>query len=311
MRTIVERGSLIVAAIVAVSLGATSLHAQQQGRAPRTWTWVDPRTDPPAPMQYKTFRSRHAGDEVSYLIYLPPSYETAPDRRYPVIYWLHGLNGQQAASARLARRLDATSKAGEGPEVIVIGVNGLRASMYCDSKDGKWPVESVIVHDLVSHVDATYRTIDNRGARAVEGMSMGGFGALHLGAKFPEVFGVVSSYAAALHTETTLRQRRSSIFEQVFGDEAYARANTPWTLIRRNAPRVRGRTKMRLIIGDTDGLFEWNRQFRNLLQELAIDHDYDVVPGVGHNYGDLEEQTATRTIAFYREAFEAYSLPKQ
>ena len=264
-------------------------------------------------MRYKTFHSKHAGGEVSYLIYLPPSYESATSTRYPAIYWLHGLNSRQSRGALLAQRLHSAIETGEGREVIIISVNGLRASMYSDSKDGKWPVESVIVHDLVAHIDATYRTIPTREARAIEGMSMGGFGALRLRFKYPDVFGVVSSYAAALHNETTLRERRKSIFDDVFGDEEYARANTPWTLTRQNAGQIKGRGKVRLIIGADDGLYEWNQQYHDLLGQLAIQHEYTVIPGVAHNYRQLEEQTSQQTIAFYQQAFApAYSFsPKQ
>ena len=253
-------------------------------------------------MQYRTFRSELAGGDVSYLIYLPPTYENS-DKRYPTIYWLHGLNGRQSGAARLASRLDTAAKSGESPKVIVVGVNGLRASMYCNSRDGKQPVESVIVHDLIHHIDATYRTIPDREARGIAGMSMGGFGALRLGFKFPDVFGVVSSYAAALHTEKTLRERRTSIFDAVFGDMDYGRQQTPWTIVRQNADRIKGRSRIRLIIGTRDGLYGWNQDFRALLEGLEIPHEYIFVPGVAHNYRELEERTARQTAAFYRKAF--------
>src|SRR3954453_16237671 len=62
----------------------------------------------------------------------------------------------------------------------------------------RYPLESVIIKDLIPHVDATYRTVADRGARAIEGFSMGGFGAAHFGFKYPETFGVVSIQAPAL-----------------------------------------------------------------------------------------------------------------
>ena len=83
--------------------------------------------------------------------------------------------------------------------MIAVFVNGLAGNtMYCDTPDGKYPVESVIMKDLIPHVDATYRTVASREGRAVEGFSMGGFGAAHFGFKYPEVFGVVSIEAPAL-----------------------------------------------------------------------------------------------------------------
>ena len=84
------------------------------------------------------------------------------------------------------------------PPAVVILVQAPNRAFYIDSKDGAFPVESVIIKNLVPHVDATYRTITRREGRAIEGHSMGGFGALRLAFKYPELFASVSSFAAAL-----------------------------------------------------------------------------------------------------------------
>ena len=72
--------------------------------------------------------------------------------------------------------LAAAIRAGKAPAMIVVLVNGIAASFYCDSPNGKLPVDSVIIKELIPHVDQTYRTIARREARAVEGFSMGGYG---------------------------------------------------------------------------------------------------------------------------------------
>jgi endo-1,4-beta-xylanase len=284
--------------------------------------WVDPGRDEPTGMHYKTFHSPAAGGEVSYLIYLPPDYATATRKRYPTVYWLHGLNGRQTGGAPLTARADRAIRAGDLPPLIVVSVNGLRAGMYTDSKDGRQPVETVIVRDLITHIDATYRTIARREARAIEGMSMGGYGALRLGFKFPDIFGVVSSYAAALHTEETIAAGRrpapasepsdasfrpilAEIFATVYGrDKQYARTTTPWTILQENSEQLRRRQQIRLIIGTADRLLDWNRQYHKLLDELGIEHQYTEIEGVAHNYGELEEKTGQQTLGFYRKAFE-------
>ncbi len=89
---------------------------------------------------------------------------------------MHGLAGRQTSGARFAARLDRGVADDAAPEAIVVSLNGLRASMYTNSRARRWPVESVIVDDLVTHVDATYRTIARREGRAVAGMSMGATG---------------------------------------------------------------------------------------------------------------------------------------
>jgi len=66
--------------------------------------------------------------------------------------------------------------------------------MYCDSRDGKYPLETVIVSDLIPHVDAACRTIAAREGRGLDGFSMGGFGAAHLGFKYPDFSALFPSW---------------------------------------------------------------------------------------------------------------------
>ena len=68
--------------------------------------WADADKSEPAGIRYRTFASASAGTEVSYLIYLPPDYDSAPKRRYPVIYWLHGIGGNARAGTSLVRGSD-------------------------------------------------------------------------------------------------------------------------------------------------------------------------------------------------------------
>ena len=91
----------------------------------------------------------------------------------------------------MVARIDKEILAGKIPPFIVVLVQGLPSVRYINAKDGKRPVEDVIVKDLIPHIDATYRTVASREGRAIEGMSMGGYGALRLGFKYPELFGTV------------------------------------------------------------------------------------------------------------------------
>ena len=65
---------------------------------------------------------------------------------------------------------------GKAPEVILVFPKGRHYSWYCDSADGTKPVETVIIKELIPHIDRTYRTVARREGRAIEGSSMGGFG---------------------------------------------------------------------------------------------------------------------------------------
>src|SRR5579872_1263276 len=124
--------------LTALAFVPVLLALAQQPRATRPANWLDPDKSEPAGTHYRTFQSKLAGGEVSYLVYLPPTYETQPAQRYPAVYWLHGLNGGQQAGASFVGQLDPAIRAGKAPEMIVILVNGMRDSFYNDSPDGKW-----------------------------------------------------------------------------------------------------------------------------------------------------------------------------
>ena len=88
--------------------------------------WVDPDDFEIAGTRYKTFPSKAAGSEVSYLIYLPPSYAAEPERRFPVVYWLHRADGSQRTGAPFVALIDQEIRAGSLKPLIVVLVNGIR-----------------------------------------------------------------------------------------------------------------------------------------------------------------------------------------
>jgi S-formylglutathione hydrolase FrmB len=127
-------------------------------------------------------------------VYLPPSYATERSRRYPVVYLLHGYGGTDSTFVgRLAMLPDIADKlaaAGTAREMIVVMPNAFslhKGSMYSNSvTSGDW--ETYLARDLVGYVDGHYRTIAARMSRGLAGHSMGGYGAVRIGMKRPDVF---------------------------------------------------------------------------------------------------------------------------
>jgi S-formylglutathione hydrolase len=126
-------------------------------------------------------------------IYLPPSYTTNRNQRYPVVYLLHGygLTGERWMTfTNLAAAADKDIAAGTMREMILVNPDAFTkysGSMYSASATtGDW--ESYIADDLVSYVDSHYRTIANRMSRGLGGHSMGGYGTIRIGMKRPDVF---------------------------------------------------------------------------------------------------------------------------
>jgi S-formylglutathione hydrolase FrmB len=127
-------------------------------------------------------------------IYLPPSYATSRNQRYPVVYLLHGygLTGERWMTfTNLAAAADKDIAAGAMKEMILVNPDAFTkysGSMYSASvTTGDW--ESFIADDLVAYVDSHYRTIANRMSRGLGGHSMGGYGTIRIGMKRPDVFG--------------------------------------------------------------------------------------------------------------------------
>jgi len=133
-------------------------------------------------------------------VYLPPSYRSEPQRRFPVVYFLHGF-GQTAQSMTrflsLAETIDAAIAAGSAEMIVVLpdAYTKYSGSMYSSSPAiGDW--ESYIADDLVDYIDAHYRSIPNRDSRGLAGHSMGGYGTLRIGMKRPETFSVLYAMSA-------------------------------------------------------------------------------------------------------------------
>jgi S-formylglutathione hydrolase FrmB len=129
-------------------------------------------------------------------VYLPPSYQSSPSRRYPSLYLLHGFGGDIGAFTKgmnLAGTLDQVIQRGLGREMVVIvpsGNNAYQGSFYRNSATtGRW--EDFFAKELVAWVDDNYRTVNDAASRGVAGHSMGGYGAFMLAMQHPDVFGAV------------------------------------------------------------------------------------------------------------------------
>jgi endo-1,4-beta-xylanase len=274
--------------------------------------WVDPDRTAPAGTTFNTFKSDTIKGDVCYVIYLPPDYEKSTTR-YPVLYFLHGSGGTAGRGAGTAARYDKAIRAGKIAPMIIVYVQGLRgATMYCDSRDGLYPLETVIVKDLIPHVDATYRTIASRGGRAVDGFSMGGFGAAHLGFKYPEVFGVVSIQAPALLgpdlDQTTPKRAWPRNFGPAMdGDMEYFRANDPFNLVPKNADALRDRTFIRIIchIESDNWLAPQCEKLHEVLMANVIPHQFLYLSNVkSHNQGQVMDTLGDAGLMFFGSSFD-------
>lgn len=299
--------SKTIAVLIMISLPLLSpaLHAQQTVNNPDlvmdlTWeigSWTDI-------WRIEKFSSAAVGSDVSYYIYLPPGYE-ASSKRYPVVYWFHGAYGRPYSATPVVRRLDDAIRAGHAPEMIVVSsIDPTGLSMWTNSKDGRLPMETIFIEELIPHIDKNYRTIADRAGRGIEGFSMGGYGAAYLGIKYHQLFSSVSILAGALHTPETFRERRRAIFDNVFsGDIDYARETSPWQILQDEADSLEEGLSIRIFVGADDGLLEWNRNYHAALEEHGVEHEWGVVPDSPHDLEIVMKNWEGNFFDYYRRAF--------
>jgi enterochelin esterase-like enzyme len=277
------------------------------------------------------FWSQSLGTRKNYVVYLPPSYASDGARRFPVAYYLHGLWGAETdwvQRGRLDVVMDSLVAAG-GPEMIVVMPDGddgwyttwnflgdyagcrraharastdtahvEDASTYCVP----WPkYDDYIARDLVAHVDSAYRTIARREARGIAGLSMGGYGAITLALRYPEVFSAAASHSGVLSPlyagghpftpppvyaseEGTLRTRWRSFWFSM--GPAFGRDTIGWWA--RDPARIARRAKRTAVsplpalfadVGTEDDFVDENRAFRAELASSGIALDYAEWPG--------------------------------
>lgn len=310
------------ALVVAVLAACSSNAAKTESAAPSS------PAQPPAvagKVVTNTFASAALGVEKSVVVYLPRDYETS-GKRYPVFYYLHGLGGDETNWSDKGQ-LDETADA-LGLEAIVVMPDG-DDGFYADSakpldydacmKEGAglfFPqrkhaetcvraskYETYITKDLVSFIDTTYRTIPKREARAIAGLSMGGFGAMELSLRHPDMFVAAASHSGVLAllyggpvpyakgkvvTVTDIKAWGKGLgdfgawIRGIFGDDiATWQSYDPATLVAKLDPK----TGPALYIDcGTEDEFMLNNQLQyvhDLLLDRGIAHEYYI--GSGHH----------------------------
>jgi S-formylglutathione hydrolase FrmB len=256
--------------------------------------YVDPVALDLGGTRYGLYPTPHGtGAFASYRIYLPPGYEANAKTRYPVIYFLHGrsVDSKRPITAYYISRVDAAIRSGAMPAAIIVLVQGDNEGWYLDAQDGR-KMESILIKDLIPYIDGHYRTQADRAHRAIEGHSMGGYGALHIGFKYPDLFSAVTGNSPAIVPDTT----------DGVGDQAFWDSQLPATLARQNLAKVKTQ-KIRIISGTKDSLFPIAQKMDADLTALGVPHQFFPVLNSPHNHDQLVQYESFDTMAFYGTAF--------
>ena len=287
--------------------------------------------------------SRALGVSKRFVVYLPPSYATDSLRRYPVAYYLHGTGGNERSwVVGLALDSVADSVFSHGtPAMILVMPDGddsfyhtwhtspdyetcirrrailIGVGLPTDYCVHNMRYDTYIAHDLVARVDSVYRTIPDRRHRAVAGFSMGGYGAVYLPLKYPDIFAAGASFSGAglalmrlggypdsgpVREATTIDELHAAwastwpeITQELGTNIDDWRAVDPVSMIRRAVANHEPTPALWLMVGNEDtSTLTVNRILHDTMTKLGVQHSYAELPG-GH------------TIAFWR-AHEGESL---
>ncbi|MBK8976058.1 MAG: hypothetical protein IPM29_09035 [Planctomycetes bacterium] len=251
----------------------------------------------------ETFRSEALGGrETSFGIYLPADYDAEANatRTWPLVVWLHGMweDHDRFATRGGGQVLDKMVGDGEFPAAIFVTAEGDRSSFWIDGVAKDRGYETMVVHDLLDHVAATWRVDPDPRHRAIAGVSMGGYGALKIALKHPDRFGVVAAHSAAILPEDQeklfdafprLRGRGEGLVAAIFGDPIDAerwRAENVLTIARSLDREALDGLKIYFDCGleDRYGFQVTNTALHELLDERRIPHTWRPVEGGGHGW---------------------------
>jgi S-formylglutathione hydrolase FrmB len=249
----------------------------------------------------RVFHSTLLQSPVRYCVYLPASYSAADTtaKKYPVLYLLHGLGGNEQSMAldgewTTLRDLRDEHKVGE---FLVVAPDGWD-TFYINSRDGKTLYGDFFLREFIPFVERTYRVRSERAARGITGFSMGGYGALRLAFAHPELFASVSAHSAALMREppqgvsagASSGNPAAELLAKVFGnpiDGKFWDLNSPFVLARKNAASL---LKMKIYFDcgteDSYGFYRGANELHETLDFVKVPHEFHLYPG-GHRISYL------------------------
>jgi putative tributyrin esterase len=222
---------------------------------------------------------------IGYCALLPPSYDARPGKKFPVVYFLHGLGGDQTflvSSGGWTLIEDAWEQKRFGEFVLI--TPDADTSFYINSRSGRTKYEDFFIREFIPQMEKKFRISNTRSGRAIGGISMGGYGALRFAFKYPQMFAAVGAHMPALLEQLPHGSQNAgftAFFGTAFGsplDEPFWKANTPFVFAR--TANLAG-LKIYADCGDRDnyGFDAGTRALDKLLTDRRVPHTIHIYPG--------------------------------
>lgn len=255
-------------------------------------------------VEERIFHSRSLDRDTHYLVLLPNDYGN--DRNFPVLYLLHGLYGDYK-NWDTRTGIEKYAKAMS----LLIVMPDANDSWYTNSATvPRDRFEDFIAKDLISEIDEKYRTIHKKRARAIAGLSMGGYGALKLALKYPDLFSFAGTLSGAFNAPGDLDHLRPEFrakLLEVFGDPgSHIRTENDAFLLLKTA---REHPYFYLACGSEDFFLDTNRDFVAQLSAQKMAYEYhETVGGHTWEYWDSAVGPMLRAVARH---FESGAAPER
>ena len=216
-------------------------------------------------------------------VILPESYATSEDKEYPVVYILHGYDGDYTSWLTLTEpKLDSLAS---HYDMIFVLPDG-RDSWYWDAPaDPKRKMESFFVEELVPYIDENYRTIADAKHRAITGLSMGGHGSLWLGMRHSDIWGSAGSMSGGVNINKPKWAKSWKMAQRLGSQAQYPQRwkdHTVITLVKNLKP---GQLNITFDCGVDDFFIGVNRELHEEMLKYNVAHDHSERPGKhSHSY---------------------------
>lgn len=241
-----------------------------------------PKADAQQGYSNEQLNSKLMGREMPYRVILPID-DKGSKARYPVLYLLHGLSGHFSNWTDKTKLVEYASR----HKFIIVTPEGADG-WYSDSvsvPNDKY--ESYIIKELIPEIERKYRAIPDREHRIIGGLSMGGYGSLKFGLKYPEMFSLIGSFSGALGAAGWTEKNAGPIaksLDSVFGPDEGSdarKANDVFKLAGELTPdQVKTLPYIYISCGTEDFLIKNNRDFLGILNEKKVPHEYREHPGI-------------------------------
>jgi enterochelin esterase-like enzyme len=247
-------------------------------------------------MESLIIQSKVLGKDVRYSIYLPSDYETS-QRKYPVLYLLHGYSDDETGWAQFGevqKIANETISKGDATQMIIV-MPDAGVSWYINDAAGKVKYEDFFINEFIPFIDSIYKTRNKKQYRAVAGLSMGGYGSFIYAMKHPDLFSAAAPLSAAIHSDYEITEMPDNLknykFIELFGIDLAVKNRLTETWNKNSVLKLAANVAVEKLnqvhyyidCGDDDRLVKANMELHSIFLDRKVKHEFRVRDGA-HNW---------------------------